>query len=207
MPIKSTHPCDHINFAEFYNTDLIRDAFYSKPNVLVKSDYTVGISKKEKALLQVEISKRYNANKSRRSGYAPIPKWTWYSIRYREMTYPMVRTGEPKEYESRDFESRDTVSSPPSVSLKRSNRVRRNKRPSRLRAFAKLFSDIKETRRADSIFSLPLNLHDWMEMRSLSEETALRRGVLKRENEVLLDKKRMELMRCSRKEFLVEGMA
>ncbi|KAG5361980.1 hypothetical protein CJU90_3453 [Yarrowia sp. C11] len=220
MPFLTNHPCDLTSYTEFYETDEVRDAFYSKPNTILKRNYVVGLNKESKACLQAEITKKYNSQKSRRLGYLPIPKWTWYSVRFCELTSPMnLLAGKEISY-NKPPKTDDVAMPRPATSLKRGKRVRRNNRPGRLRVFAAMIAENKQLERTTSCtinnvaFTLPGTLYDWVEFASIQEEggaifakTPAQRGVLKREKELHLERKRMEHLRCSRKEFLVEGMA
>ncbi|AOW00930.1 uncharacterized protein YALI1_A21499g [Yarrowia lipolytica] len=168
MPFLSNHPCDSTSFSEFYESDDIRDAFYSKPNTIFKRDYVVGLNREKKACLQAEITKKYNSQKTGRLGYLPVAKWTC-------------------------------------------KRVKRNNRPGRLRAIAVIMAENKQLERDYTLFSLPVNLYHLVELASAHEETitktAAQRKVIKREKELQLERKQMEHLRSSKKEFLVEGMA
>ncbi|KAG5367197.1 hypothetical protein CJU89_1651 [Yarrowia sp. B02] len=161
MPFRSNHPCDLSSFSEFYVTDEVRDAFYSKPNVLIKRNYVVGVKKEEKACLQAEITKRYNSPKPRRLGYNPIPKWAWYAIRYIELSSPMnLHTGKEICYDPKSKDER------PPHPLKRGKRVRRNSRPNKLKAFAAMIAENKQLERTNSTFALPGSLYDWVRLAS-----------------------------------------
>lgn len=214
MPFPSNHPCDFNSFSEFYETDENRDAFYSKPNTLVKRNYVMGLTKEKKACLQGEITRRYNAQRQGRLGLNPIPKWTWYAIRFAELSSPMnLHTGREINFDKPP--KNDDIAMPrPAVPLKRGKRVKRNQRPGRLRAFAAMIAENKKLRNNNAALALPLRLYDWVELAtgSMHEDlimarTAAQRGVLRREREMRLDRRRMEHLRCSRKEFLIEGMA
>lgn len=214
MPFPSTHPCDFGSFSEFYETDENRDAFYSKPNTVLKRNYVIGLTKEKKACLQGEITKKYNALRQGRLGFNPIPKWTWYAIRFAELSSPMnLHTG--REISSDKPPKNDDIAMPrPAVSLKRRQRVKRNHRSSRLRVVAAMIAENKQQGKDGRAFPRPLSLHDWtllttscLHENKIIAATAAHRGVLKREREIRLGRKRREHLRCSREEFLVESLA
>lgn len=211
MPFLSNHPCDSTSFSEFYESDDIRDAFYSKPNTIFKRDYVVGLNREKKACLQAEITKKYNSQKTGRLGYLPVAKWTWYAIRYCELSSPMNLLAGKELCYRKPPNNENVALAWPTVSLKRSKRVKRNNRPGRLRAIAVIMAENKQLERDYTLFSLPVNLYHLVELASAHEETitktAAQRKVIKREKELQLERKQMEHLRSSKKEFLVEGMA